>query len=457
MRHLLSFIYKCATKSQLYTVCRVKIKEFLCLSLTLFTLFFILSSAHAGGQPNFPQYSVIRSNVHFWEKIYGHYSENDAIVHDRVDLSVIYETIPLLDKNLPGAGRVNGVVRKITVEKYRSILEKLSTGVKPQNKNEQRVYNLFKGKNKKQQFQVAADNIRIQTGLKERFRQGVIRSGRYITEIKKVLIAHGLPMEIAYLPHVESSFDNRAHSSSGAQGMWQFTRGTGKQYLQINSVIDERRDPILAAEAASRYLTSSYKSLGTWPLALTSYNYGPAGMLRAAKAEGSYEKIFANYNEGHFKFASRNFYSEFLAAYKVALQIEKTEKKIIQKPQRNYYLTVPHYISLAALGRHFKLPPRIIGELNPALLSPILKGNKYIPPKYKLRLPRTKRVGQRLHSIPRSEYKAHQKISGFYIVKHGDTVSSIAARHNVTLGHLLKINNLHLHGKIYAQQKLKIP
>ena len=457
MRHLISFIRTCADKLQLYTVCPTKIKEFLCLSLTLFTLFFLFCPAQASGQPNFPQYSVIRSNVHFWEKIYGQYSENDAIVHDKVHLSVIYEIIPLLDKNLPGARRVNKIVRKKTVEKYRTILERLGKGIKPQNKNEQRVYDFFKGKNKRQQFQEAADNIRIQTGLKERFKQGVIRSGGYITEIKKVLIAHGLPVEIAYLPHVESSFNNHAHSSSGAQGMWQFTYGTGKQYLQINSVLDERRDPILAAEAAARYLKSSYKSLGSWPLALTSYNYGPAGMLRAVKAEGSYEKIFSNYNEGHFKFASRNFYSEFLAAYNVARQIEKTQKNIIHRPQRTYYLTVPSYISLATLGRHFKLPPQVIGDLNPALLSPILKGRKYIPPKYKLRLPNTKRVTQRLHSIPGSKYKTHQKPSGFYIVKHGDTASSIATRHNVTLANLLKTNNLKLHGKIYAQQKLKIP
>lgn len=457
MRHLFTFIIKCVNNSQLYTACPVKIKEFLCLALTLFTLFFIFSSAQASRQPNFPQYSIIRSNVHFWEKIYGHYSENDAIVHDRVDLALIYEIIPLLDKNLPGAKRVNKIVRLKTVEKYRGILERLSKGGKPLNSNEQRVYNLFKGKNSRQQLHLAAANIRIQTGLKERFKQGVVRSGQYMTEIKKVFISHGLPVEIAYLPHVESSFNTNAHSSSGAQGMWQFTRGTGKQYLQINSVIDERIDPILAAEAAALYLKSSYKSLGNWPLALTSYNYGPAGMLRAVKAKGSYEKIFTSYNKGHFKFASRNFYSEFLAAYKVARQIEKSQKTILNRPQQSYYLTTSRYISLASIGRHFKIPPQIIGELNPALLTPVLKGEKYIPPKYKLRLPKTTLVAKRLRSIPTSSYKSHQKTSGFYIVKNGDTAGSIANRHNVSLTSLLKINNLGQHGNIYARQKLKIP
>lgn len=457
MRHLLISTTQCGISQQLYTACRPKIKEFLCLVSTLFVLLLFYDSAHATQHSNFPEYSVIKDNVRFWEKIYGHYSRNDAVVHDRDDLSIIYETIPLVDTSLPGAARINKLVRLKTVEKYEAILRQLSKTGQPRTQNERRVYNLFKGKHKTRLFAKAVDNIRIQTGLKEQFEKGVALSGQYLPEIKKIFTSHGLPVELAYLPHVESSFDNTAHSSAGAQGIWQFTRSTGRQYLRINSIIDERRDPVLAAEAAAHYLKNSFKSLESWPLALTSYNYGLAGMMRAVKAEGSYDKIFANYQEGHFKFASRNFYSEFLAAYKVARKIEIARKTELYCPLQSYYIVLKNRVSLASLERHFKLPGRVFTELNPALLSPIITGEELIPPGYKLRLPKTTVVAQRLHKIPRDEIKKQPKKRNYYIVKRGDTVHSIAVKHKISLAKLLKVNNLDHQGKIYTQQKLKIP
>lgn len=470
MRYLFFPTTQCELSQQLYTACRPKIKEFLCLLITLFVLLLFCDSTYASQHSNFPEYSVIKDNVRFWEKIYSHYSKNDAVVHDRDNLSIIYETIPLVDAELPGAARINKLVRLQTAEKYQKILLQLSKTGTPRNQTEKRVYNLFKGKNKKRLFATAADNIRIQTGLKEQFEKGVSLSGQYIPEIKKIFKSHGLPIELAYLPHVESSFDNSAHSSAGAQGIWQFTKTTGKQYLRINSNIDERRDPVLAAEAAARYLKNSYQSLENWPLALTSYNYGLAGMMRAVKAEGGYDKIFANYQEGHFKFASRNFYSEFLAAYKVARKIELDTETQLYCPLQSNYLTLKSQTSLASLGRHFKLPTRVLAELNPALLSPIITGGESIPAGYRIRLPHTNLVAKRLHSLPKTNPVAqqlhkipnndeHKKLTkrSHYIVKRGDTVHSIAAKHKISLAKLLKVNNLDRTGKIYTEQKLKLP
>lgn len=123
---------------------------------------------------------------------------------------------------------------------------------------------------------VAADSIRVQTGQKERFLEGVVRSGAYLPAIKKIFRAYNLPEDLAYLPHVESSFDTKAYSKLGASGVWQFTYSTGKQYLRIDGAVDERGDPLLAAHAAAKYLKNSYDLLGSWPLALTSITTEPA-------------------------------------------------------------------------------------------------------------------------------------------------------------------------------------
>ncbi len=447
----------CRLKWQLYTATYRKRKKILPLILFVLLFFFLTSSSYGSFKRDFPSYPIISNNVHFWEKIYGHYSRLEGVVHDKNNLSIVYEVIPFLDTSLPGAARINKIYRKEIEKKYSAILSNIAKNGSPKTAEEKRVYKLFRGSGKLHKIKIAAKNVRIQNGLKEKFREGVKQSGKYMNEIKRIFIGYGLPQEIAYLPHVESSFMNNAHSKSGAQGIWQFTKSTGQQYLRIDYLIDERKDQIIAAGAAARYLKKSYKSLGNWPLALTSYNYGPAGMKRALNAMGSYEKIFSQYNEGYFKFASRNFYSEFLAAYKVASQYEKSPYLQPEKPLRSLYLSTSGYISAASLARHFKVPDRIIAEYNPALLSPILKGEKLIPKGYKLRLPHTKHVAKNLNTIPPSYFKKKQKPGGYYRVKNGDTAGSIAVAHKVPLTKLLHANNLSMNSKILVNQKLRIP
>src|SRR5205814_7019844 len=125
------------------------------------------------------------------------------------------------------------------------------------------------------------DNVHTQIGIKERFRDGIVRSGQYVEAFHRVFDKEGLPADIALLPLVESSFENRARSNAGAAGIWQFTRGTGRLYLNVNRKLDERLDPARATWAAARLLHDNYNALGSWPLAITAYNHGRAGMLRA--------------------------------------------------------------------------------------------------------------------------------------------------------------------------------
>jgi membrane-bound lytic murein transglycosylase D len=142
--------------------------------------------------------------------------------------------------------------------------------------------------------------------------------------MRNVFRQAGLPEDLAYLPHVESSFQASARSSAGAVGIWQFTLSAAHTFMNVNAALDERLDPVAAARGAARYLSYAYNKLGSWPLALTSYNHGIGGMQRAKDAFGhDFIRIVKHYDHPQFGFASRNFYAEFLAARQIASRPEQ--------------------------------------------------------------------------------------------------------------------------------------
>ena len=154
-------------------------------------------------------------------------------------------------------------------------------------KNEMEIRELFKAA-PPEAMDGAIDRVRFQQGQKERFIEGLQRSGMYLDTIRAILQQYGIPPRLAYLPHVESSFNTEAYSKVGAAGLWQFMRGTGRLYgMQIDYSIDERRDPVTATIAAAKYLSSSYQEFKSWPLAITSYNHGVYGVKRAVNQTGS--------------------------------------------------------------------------------------------------------------------------------------------------------------------------
>jgi len=392
--------------------------------------------------------------VQFWEKIYSTYSLTQAVIHDSKDLLKVYDVIELQNESLPGARQFNKKTEKKAIKKYQKILKKLSKQ-RPVTREEKRIASLFTGKYRSRNMGRAVETVRSQKGQKERFKRGVVRSGTYLKEIKRLFRAQGLPEDLAYLPHVESSFNTKAYSKFGAAGIWQFTRSTGKRYLNIDYSIDERLDPILASNAAAKYLKNSYKNLGNWPSAITSYNYGLPGMIRAQNELGSYPVIFKNYNKGHFKFASKNFYSEFLAARKVAKSLEQ---RIKTAPAENVsYLKLQGYVGLDKLSRHLQIPPQTITGLNPAIRPPVIKGEKRIPKGYNVRLPKNEQMHKRMAKLPSSTYKKDQKATRFHRVQRGETAGSIAKRYGVSLKSLMKANNLDGYATIYIKQKLRIP
>ncbi len=180
-------------------------------------------------------------------------------------------------------------------------------------------------------------------------------------------------------------------------------------------------------------------------------------MRRAQKAHGSYEKIFKHYQQGYFKFASRNFYSEFLAALKTARRMEKDPSITLRKPKKTLYFKLPGFIAAKDITTHFNISTRQLKKLNPALRNPVFQGKKYIPKDYILNLPQTKQYRQRLTSLPSHMHHSKQKPTQFYRVKRGDTAGAIAGRFGISLRSLRRANNLNKNAAILVGQNLRLP
>jgi membrane-bound lytic murein transglycosylase D len=408
----------------------------------------------------FPNYACIQPNVDFWLKVYTHYSSDQGVIHDKYHMDRIYGVIPLVDPYRGGGRKVNNKRIKAAKKKYKAILSKLMQGKPPAGPEEQRVARQFDPQAGAAVFRSALRNIRCQTGQKDRFRAGLIRSGAYIDEIKQIFRDAGLPQDLAFLPHVESSFNPRAYSKFGAAGMWQFTRATGKRFMKVGYTIDERRDPILASFAAAKLLGNNYGKLNSWPLAITAYNHGVAGMRRALRKKGSYERIFKEYRSRSFRFASRNFYAEFLAAREAAKNYRQYFGDLeLNRPRKTHSIELSGYVSLPEVARHLNLDLAELRGLNPALRGPVFSGQKYVPRGYRLQLPERKGTDwdQLVARLPRNLYRENQKRSSIYTVRRGDTAGKIARRHGVRLNDLIAANNLDRRATIYVNQNLRIP
>ena len=408
------------------------------------------------GSGHFPLYPVIQDNVAFWKDVYTKYSRNQAVIHDKNDLSVVYEVVDKLDRNLPGAEKANTLLLDRKTREYRELLTRLSRSA-PLSSREKRIAAMFAGKNAARRMAIAAESIRVQTGMKERFREGVVRSGAYISTIKQIFRSYNLPEDLAYLPHVESSFDTSAFSKVGASGIWQFTKSTGKSYLRIDRAVDERSDPIIAAHAAAKYLKNSHNQLGTWPLALTSYNYGTAGMKRAVNEKGSYERIFTEYEKGHFKFASRNFYSEFLAALASAKELEQDPSIRLDRPEPSRTVTLRKSAGIREIRRHYGVSKSALERLNPALRPDVFSGARNVPTGYALRLPASRQADQPV--IAAREKKTPAKngaTAAVHQVRPGENLTTIARQYGLSPQSLAQVNGID-DSIIRVGQKLQIP
>jgi membrane-bound lytic murein transglycosylase D len=409
----------------------------------------------------FPIPDILRPNVAFWVQIFTALDTQSGVLHDPTDVTIIYHTL----RNLPEDPRQRRDQIERTSQQYTDILLQLAQGKRQHlSHDEARVLALFKGQATPEVLRTAADSIRFQLGLRNRFAEGMTRSGAFLPTIRRTFTAAGLPIELSYLPHVESSFNSIAYSKVGAAGMWQFIRDTGQRFLRIDAAIDERLDFRLATVAAAKLLHENYQELGTWPLAITAYNHGAYGMKRAVAEVGTQDfgTIVQRYKSKSFGFASKNFYAEFLAVLEIVNNRHKYFNDITFDPPLTYHtMTLDAFMSLQTLAQHLRVDAHDLARWNPALRPPVVQGKRLIPKGVAVYIPHQymspadARI--RLAKIPAQDKFAEQPHGGQYRIEPGDTLSTLAQRFRTSVEALMQLNDLDRPDRIRAGQVLRLP
>ncbi|MBI4374113.1 MAG: lytic transglycosylase domain-containing protein [Deltaproteobacteria bacterium] len=326
--------------------------------------------------------AALEEAVDFWRKIYAVYSSNQVVLHDTEDLSIIYEVINLKDLD---------DFSEIEKEKRREMrVSAAILGLKGRLEDE------------------AADRVRSQTGLKDKFTEAVRISGRYLPLFEEIFVSYGVPHEITRLVFVESMFQERARSRVGAGGLWQFLPGTARRFIKVDRWIDERYDPLVATHAAARLLLKNREEVGSWPLAITSYNTGIGHVKRAVQSVGTTDigSIVHRYRSDGFGFASRNFYPSFLAAYHVYENRERYLGPIERQPTLEFdQIPLPVSLTFTQVAALSDCTLTEIQSLNPAYDRQVFLEEMRLPVGARIRLPKGRQAVfiSRVSQIPLQE------------------------------------------------------
>ena len=322
-------------------------------------------------------------------------------------------------------------------------------------------------------------------------------SDLYFPDIEIALDKYGLPMELRYLVIVESALNPKAISPAGASGLWQLMLPTGRAYgLNINSLVDERMDPIRSTEAASRFLKDLYKIYGDWWLVLAAYNCGPGNVNRAIKRSGLLKPNFWDI----YRFLpgeTRRYIPLFIGAY-FAMHYSRHYgilPRELGRPLATDYYVTPHRVTFDRISELTGLDRETISTFNPQYRSGIIPGNNasvrlpltailkldslgeaVVSPELRVNLegPDQQASARRKQSSSeeaseeeteaesspsrsRTRSKAEPATtSRQHKVSSGETLSSIAHRHGLTVEELKKANRLRS-DKLSVGQSLSIP
>ncbi len=408
----------------------------LCFSILLFSSPGLASANTLSTSTNaftspFPVPTGLEPAIEFWKKIFSEFGASQLVYFDPLDMGKIYEVTEVGEES-----RTN---EYINAERSRIAAA----------------------------HGVDIERVKAQRGIKERTAAGIKRSGRYISQIKQIFKERGLPPELTYLPIVESSYDIGARSSVGALGIWQFMPRTGREYMRVNSSVDERRDPIESSRAAASYLKQAYEYLGTWPLAITSYNFGQAGMARAVAEVGSANLVdlIEKYNHPHWGFPPKQFYAEFLAAVEIGSNLATYFPGLeLDTAVELKEVEVERGMSLASLIQSSRLSREEFLGWNPAL-NP---SARVVPAGYRMKLPADRTVEPLVVVVkhtpiePKSakketvEPKARTQVV-HHKVKQGETLYEIARRYGASVQRIVQVNRLGQSRLLRVGSTLRIP
>ncbi|MGB5449226.1 MAG: LysM peptidoglycan-binding domain-containing protein [Woeseiaceae bacterium] len=420
-----------------------------------------LVAAVASADDTFPQPPELQPDVDFWISIFTRYSTDEGVLHDNRNLAVVYERL-----DMPATLSRRERQRRVEArrKKLKAALRVLASGKRDKlSGDEARVLSVWPEGVGNDTFAAAEKRIRYQQGLRDRFRDGLVRSGRWRSFVNEQFTALGVPLEIAALPHVESSYNPAARSHVGASGIWQFTRSTGRRFMRVDHVVDERNDPFAATRAAGRLMAYNYSITGNWPMAITAYNHGLAGVRRAMKKYGdtAYVEILRNYNGRTFGFASRNFYVAFLAAKEIDQNAEQYFPGLVVETPADYAVVkLPAFVSVSGLARALGTTPAILEKHNPSLQATVWQGSKHLPRGYELRLPveeLSQPLASALAQLPQESVFEKQLPDMFHRVARGDTLSQIAEAYDTRVSTLVALNGLNSRHRIRIGQNLRLP
>jgi membrane-bound lytic murein transglycosylase D len=423
----------------------------------------LLHPLAAGAEPDdpFARPAELEADVRFWIRVYTEVTTDQGLLHDDWNLALVYEVLRF-DPADPPAQRERRVQE--AKARYTSLLKRFAAGSTDNlTPHETRILHAFGAAAGPRDFRDAIERIRFQLGQADRFHEGLIRAAAWEKHIAHTLTQHGVPAEIAALPHVESSFNLAAYSKVGAAGLWQFMPSTAKRFMRVDGVVDQRLDPYSATEAAANLMLYNYHLLGTWPLAVTAYNHGPGGLRRAQEELGTSDiaVIVKRYQGKTFGFASRNFYVAFLAALEVDRHAERYFGPITRLPDTDSMpVELPDYIPVDVLARAFKVDMGALRVLNPALRPPIWSGSRLVPRGYTLRLPGTPpqaEIAAAWERLPPAQRYLAQRNDGSHKVRRGETLVSIAAVSGVSLSRLLAANGWNAAHAVARGESVRIP
>jgi len=460
------------------------------------------ANAARPGESAIPRPPELARDVQFWIRVYSEIPTTAGFMHDERNLAVVYETLRF-PPDTPSKDRQAAV--DAARDRHIATLKRLAAAVAgdqpapgpmgevadpaaatlpppPTAANtptseaartaalagltpeERRVLQMWGPQVTAARLLEATRGVRFQLGQADRFREGLIRSGTWETHIAQSFANLGLPPELAALPHVESSFNPAAYSKVGAAGLWQFMRETGRRYMRVDDeVVDERLDPFRSTEAAAQLLAYNYRVLGTWPLALTAYNHGAAGMRRAAEQVGTTDFVTINrtYSSRTFGFASRNFYPSFLAALTIDQNPEKYFGAIERAPELKFHeIDMPAYARIEAIERALGAPRDSLRDLNPALRAPVWSGSRLVPRGYRLRLAAAANgwTSEKLASaLGPGELYAGQIRARSHKVRRDESLAGIARKYGLSTRALAQLNGLSTDSALRRGRVLRLP
>ena len=290
----------------------------------------------------------------------------------------------------------------------------------------------------------------------------------YMPIFEEALDLYDLPLELKYLPVIESALNPMATSPQGATGLWQFMLRTGQVYgLKVNSLVDERRDPIKSTRAAARYLKDLYDIYHDWNLVLAAYNCGPGTINKAIRRAGGETDFWSIYN--YLPKATRGYVPAFIAAnyimtYYCEHYISPMEMRM---PESTDTVHVSRPLNLNQVAEVCKINIDELRAMNPEFKKDIIPGNEK---PYALRLPSnmvSKFIDKEdsIYSYKSDVYltrRATVDVKGsstgkpvYHRIRNGETLGGIAARYGVSVKQLRRLNGIK-GSNIWAGKSLRI-